>query len=117
MPGAFEDYASIGNWGSAALFAREGSLDWLCLPRLDSDACFAALLGNPENGHWQLAPVAKAKVRRRYRPGTLILETEFETDAGTATLIDFMPLRKGNPETDGLVRGDRGKLRRGMDLV
>jgi GH15 family glucan-1,4-alpha-glucosidase len=75
------------------------------------------LLGNAENGRWQLAPVAKAKVRRRYRPGTLILETEFETDTGTATLIDFMPLRKGNPEIVRLVRCDRGTVRMCMDLV
>jgi GH15 family glucan-1,4-alpha-glucosidase len=117
MPCAIEDYALIGDCETAALVARDGSLDWLCLPRFDSDACFAALLGNPENGRWQLAPVAKAKVRRRYRPGTLILETEFETDAGTATLIDFMPLRKGNPEIVRLVRCDRGSVRMCMDLV
>jgi len=89
----------------------------LCLPRFDSDACFAALLGNSENGRWQIAPVAPAKVRRRYRPKTLILETEFETDTGTVTLIDFMPLRSGNPEIVRLVRCHRGSVRMQMDLV
>ena len=117
MPCAIEDYALIGDCQTAALVGRDGSLDWLCLPRFDSDACFAALLGNAENGRWQLAPVAKAKVRRRYRPRTLILETEFETDTGTATLIDFMPLRKGNPEIVRMVRCDRGSVRMCMDLV
>jgi GH15 family glucan-1,4-alpha-glucosidase len=117
MPSAIEDYALIGDCQTAALVARDGSLDWLCLPRFDSDACFAALLGSPENGRWQLAPVAKAKVRRRYRPKTLILETEFETDTGTVTLIDFMPLRQGNPEIIRLVRCDRGSVRMRMDFV
>jgi len=117
MPCAIEDYALIGDCQTAALVGRDGSLDWLCLPRFDSDACFAALLGNAENGRWQLAPVAKAKVRRRYRPRTLILETEFETDTGTATLIDFMPLRKGHPEIIRMVRCDRGSVRMCMDLV
>lgn len=117
MPSAIEDYALIGDCETAALVARNGSLDWLCLPRFDSDACFAALLGTPENGRWQLAPVKEAKVRRRYRPKTLILETEFETEGGTATLIDFMPLRIGNPEIVRLVRCDRGSVRMRMDLV
>ena len=117
MPSAIEDYALIGDCETAALVGRDGSLDWLCLPRFDSDACFAALLGNAENGLWQLAPVAKAKVRRRYRPRTLILETEFETDTGTVTLIDFMPLRRGNPEIIRMVRCDRGSVRMRMKLV
>src|SRR5438309_1753526 len=117
MPSVIEDYALIGDCETAALVARDGSIDWLCFPRFDSDACFAALLGSAENGRWQLAPVAKAKVRRRYRPKTLILETEFETDTGTVTLIDFMPLRQGNPEIIRLVRCDRGSVRMRMDLV
>jgi GH15 family glucan-1,4-alpha-glucosidase len=117
MPSPIEDYALIGDCETAALVARDGSLDWLCLPRFDSDACFAALLGGAENGRWQLAPVAKAKVRRRYRPRTLILETEFETETGTVTLIDFMPLRQGNPEIIRLVRCDRGSVRMRMELV
>ena len=117
MPAAIEDYALIGDCETAALVARDGSLDWLCLPRFDSDACFAALLGNPENGRWQLAPVGKAEIRRRYRPKTLVLETEFETESGTVTLIDFMPLRRGHPEIVRLVRCDRGSVRMKMDLI
>jgi GH15 family glucan-1,4-alpha-glucosidase len=117
MPSAIEDYALIGDCETAALVARDGSLDWLCLPRFDSDACFAALLGSAENGRWQLAPVGEARVRRRYRPRTLILETEFETDSGTVTLIDFMPLRRGNPEIIRLVRCDKGSVRMRMELV
>jgi GH15 family glucan-1,4-alpha-glucosidase len=78
-----EDYALIGDCQTAALVGRDGSLDWLCLPRFDSDACFAALLGKPENGRWRLAPAgAIKKITRRYRDGTLILETDFETDDG-----------------------------------
>ncbi len=117
MPSAIEDYALIGDCETAALVARDGSLDWLCLPRFDSGACFAALLGNSENGRWQIAPVGGAKVRRRYRRRTLILETEFETETGTITLIDFMPLRSGNPEIVRIVRCDRGSVRVRMDLV
>jgi GH15 family glucan-1,4-alpha-glucosidase len=117
MPSAIEDYALIGDCETAALVARDGSLDWLCLPRFDSGACFAALLGNSENGRWQISPLVNAKVRRRYRPRTLILETEFETETGTVTLIDFMPLRSGNPEIVRIVRCDRGSVRMCMDLV
>lgn len=117
MPSAIEDYALIGDCETAALVARDGSLDWLCLPRFDSGACFAALLGTPENGRWQIAPVGKATVRRRYRPRTLILETEFETETGTVTLIDFMPLRSGHPEIIRMVRCDSGSVRMHMDLV
>ena len=117
MPSAIGDYALIGDCETAALVARDGSLDWLCLPRFDSDACFAALLGNTENGRWRIAPVGPAKVRRHYRQRTLILETEFETDTGAVTLIDFMPLRSGNPEILRLVRCNRGSVRMQMDLV
>jgi GH15 family glucan-1,4-alpha-glucosidase len=117
MPSAIEDYALIGDCETAALIARDGSLDWLCLPRFDSGACFAALLGNSENGRWQISPVGKAKVRRRYRSRTLILETEFETETGTVTLIDFMPLRGGKPAIVRIVHCDRGSVRMHMDLV
>ena len=90
MASRIEDYAMIGDLGSAALVSRDGSIDWLCWPRFDSDACFAALLGTPEHGRWRIAPKNSAtRVTRRYRPNTLILETRFETDEGVATLIDL----------------------------
>ena len=95
MPSRIEDYAMVGDCGTAALIARDGSVDWLCWPRFDSDACFAALLGSPDNGRWLLRPVhERPRISRRYRPGTLILETRFETDEGAATVIDFMPMRR-----------------------
>ena len=91
-----EDYALIGDCKTAALVGRDGSIDWLCWPRFDSSACFAALLGTTENGRWLIAPKsAPVSINRRYRPGTLILETEFETDAGCAAIIDFMPPADG----------------------
>ena len=82
MPGFIEDYAIIGNCESAALVGRDGSIDWLALPRFDSAACFAALLGDAENGRWKIAPTDVARITRRYREGTLILETRFETADG-----------------------------------
>ena len=91
-----EDYALIGDCRAAALVGRDGSIDWLCWPRFDSPACFAALLGTTENGRWLIAPKsAPVSINRRYRPGTLILETEFETDAGCVAIIDFMPPADG----------------------
>ena len=93
-----EDYALIGDTKSAALVGRDGSIDWLCWPRFDSAACFAALLGTPENGRWLMAPKETPRaVRRHYRPGTLVLETDFETATGSATVVDFMtPAACGN---------------------
>src|SRR3954469_20884047 len=92
MPSRIEDYALIGDCHTAALVSRDGSIDWLCLPRFDSGACFAALLGTPEHGRWLLAPREEVRsVRRRYREGTLILETDFETAGGAVTVIDCMP--------------------------
>src|SRR4051794_14341493 len=85
-----EDYALLGDTFTAALVGRNGSIDWLCAPRFDSGACFAALLGGPENGRWQITPAAEIQaMSRRYRPGTLILDTEFETDTGTVVVTDF----------------------------
>src|SRR5260221_5549811 len=87
-----EDYAIIGDCKTAALVGRDGSIDWLCWPRFDSAACFAALLGTPENGRWLIAPKHPVRgVSRHYRPGTLVLETEFLTETGSATIVDFMP--------------------------
>src|SRR5436189_1356778 len=91
MANRIEDYALIGDCHTAALVGKDGSIDWLCLPRFDSGACFAALLGTPEHGRWLLAPAGEVKsVRRRYRDQTLILETEFETADGVVAVIDFM---------------------------
>src|ERR1700686_2161364 len=88
MPSRIEDYALIGDCKAAALVARDGSIDWLCWPRFDSDACFAALLGTADNGHWRIVPVdAEVNVNRLYRPGTMILETRFITAAGSVVLI------------------------------
>src|SRR5512145_1895217 len=118
MASRIEDYALIGDCETAALVARDGSIDWLCFPRFDSAACFAALLGTPEHGRWLLTPAAEARrVRRRYRPGTLVLETEYETDAGLVRLIDFMPLRTGTPELVRIVEGVRGVVPMRMDLA
>src|SRR5215472_4854791 len=86
-----EDYALIGDCKAAALVGRDGSIDWLCWPRFDSSACFAALLGSAEHGRWVIAPKdAPLAVSRRYRPGTLVLETEFRTERGSAAVVDFM---------------------------
>jgi GH15 family glucan-1,4-alpha-glucosidase len=86
-----EDYALIGDCKTAALVGRDGSIDWLCWPRFDSAACFAALLGDADNGRWLIAPIDPVlSVKRRYHPGTLVLETEFQTTTGTAAVIDFM---------------------------
>ena len=91
-----EDYAIIGDCKTVALVGSDGSIDWLCWPRFDLAACFAALLGTSDNGRWAIAPtVAPRGVKRRYRPGTLILETEFQTETGSATIVDFMPPADG----------------------
>src|SRR5215216_6441303 len=106
-----EDYAIIGDTGSVALVGNNGSIDWLCLPRFDSAACFAALLGDEQNGRWQIAPAADSwRVDRRYRPGTLVLETEFETADGAVRIVDCMPPRNGHPEVIRLVQGLRGRV-------
>src|SRR5437868_5485081 len=91
-----EDYALIGDCESAALVGRDGSIDWLCWPRFDSPACFAALLGGSEHGRWLIAPTDRAaRVTRRYEDGSLILVTRFETADGACELVDFMPPRDG----------------------
>jgi GH15 family glucan-1,4-alpha-glucosidase len=91
-----EDYGLIGDCKTAALVGRDGSIDWLCWPRFDSSAYFAALLGTTDNGRWLIAATdVSITISRRYRPGTLILETGFETDTGCATIIDFMPPADG----------------------
>ncbi len=118
MAGKIEDYALIGDCHSAALVGRDGSIDWLCLPRFDSPACFAALLGAPEHGRWLLGPAEESRhVARRYREGTLILETDHETDGGAVTVIDCMPPRSKEPELVRMVVGRRGQVRMRMHLV
>ena len=117
MAGRIEDYAMIGDMRTAALVCNDGSIDWLCLPRFDSGACFAALLGKPEHGRWQIAPKNAAKVRRRYFPGTLILETTFTTDTGRVTLVDFMPVEEPHSTIIRLVIGNEGAVRLQTDLV
>ena len=105
-----EDYALIGDCKTAALVGSDGSIDWLCWPRFDSAACFAALLGTPENGRWLLAPtVAPLAVKRRYRPGTLVLETEFQTETGRAAVVDFMPPADG-ADLVRIVMGRSGRV-------
>jgi GH15 family glucan-1,4-alpha-glucosidase len=114
-----EDYALIGDLRTNALVAKDGSIDWLCLPRTDPAACFAALLGSEENGRWLLCPSAPVRrVSRRYREGTLILETDFETDTGTARVIDFMPLRDGGaPQLVRIVAGLHGEVAMHMQFI
>ncbi len=111
MTQRIEDYALIGDCHTAALVGRDGSIDWLCLPRFDSGACFAVLVGTRDNGRWKIAPRGEVrKVERRYRPNTLILETDFEMDEGAVTLIDFMPERTREPHLVRIVKGRRGKV-------
>ena len=112
-----EDYALIGDCKTAALVGRDGSIDWLCWPRFNSAACFAALLGNADNGRWLIAPKhPPLGVKRRYRPGTLVLETEFETETGRAAIIDFMPPADG-ADLVRIVIGRSGRVAFQTELV
>src|ERR1700680_2690748 len=108
-----EDYALIGDCESGALVGRDGSIDWLCWPRFDSGAVFAALIGKPDNGFWSVtATDAKALTSRRYLDHSPIMETESQTAAGVVSLTDFMPCRsQGSGHLVRLVRGCRGKVR------
>jgi GH15 family glucan-1,4-alpha-glucosidase len=115
-----EDYALIGNTHTAALVGNNGSIDWLCMPRFDSGACFAGLLGQPENGHWLIAPSVEVRaVRRQYRGPTLVLATEFETDDGAVEILDFMPIAERHQQVDvvRIVRGLRGKVPMRMEAL
>ena len=112
-----ENYALVGDCHTAALVGNDGSIDWLCLPRFDSGACFAALLGGPEHGRWLLAPAAPpTQVRRRYRGDTLILETEFDTAEGSVRVIDFMPLSDKRWDIVRIVEGLSGRVSMRMEL-
>ncbi len=117
MSTPLEDYGLIGDCETAALVGRDGSVDWLCLPRFDSAACFAALLGTPQHGRWRMAPAAPVtQTRRRYRGDTLILETEFATATGRVALIDFMPVREQSADLVRIVEGRAGVVPMEMEL-
>ncbi len=116
MSKPLEDYALLGDTQSAALVAKDGALDWLCLPRFDSDACFAALLGDEEQGTWRISPRGRIKAtRRRYRGHSLVLETEWDTEEGTVRLVDLMPPRSQTPDVVRVVQGVRGRVP--MDML
>ncbi|MBV9077566.1 MAG: glycoside hydrolase family 15 protein, partial [Methylobacteriaceae bacterium] len=113
-----ENFALIGDCETAALVGRDGCVAWLCWPRFDSDACFASLLGSRENGHWRIAPTdPNPEVSRRYREGSLILETTFETTSGAVRLIDFMPPRGEASDVVRIVEGVSGEVELAMELT
>lgn len=108
----------IGDCETAALVSNMGSIDWLCLPRFDAPACFAALLGTEENGHWSIAPTeAVRKVQRAYIEDTLVLETRFSVDSGEAAIFDFMPPRDGSSNIVRIIEGRKGSVELEIDLV
>jgi GH15 family glucan-1,4-alpha-glucosidase len=112
-----EDYALIGDLQTAALVGRDGSIDWLCAPRFDSPACFAALLGPPEAGRWKIAPAEiPRETSRRYRGDSLILETEFVGETGRVRVVDFMPVRSGAADLVRIVYGIEGRVAMRMEL-
>jgi GH15 family glucan-1,4-alpha-glucosidase len=117
MPSRIEDYGLLSDLQTAALVSREGSVDWACFPRFDSGATFAGLLGTEEQGRWALAPVAASRPSRRYRGESLILETTWETDNGTARVIDFMPPRGEAPDIVRIVEGVSGEVSMRSELV
>src|SRR3984885_13440396 len=118
MPSRIEDYAVIGNCESMARVGRDGSIDWMCLPRFDSPACFAALLGGPEHGRWLIAPTAAVtRVQRRYTDDSLVLETDFFTRTGSVRVIDFMPASDKRWDVVRIVRGLSGKVSMRMELI
>ena len=118
MASLIEQYALLGDTQTAALVADDGSIDWMCAPRFDSPACFAALLGTEEHGRWLIAPAAGGRAtRRQYRDGTLVLETEFDTPDGTVQIVDCMPIRDRNVDLVRIVRGISGRVPMRMDLV
>ncbi len=117
-PSRIEDYAVVADLQTAALVARDGSMDWLCLPRFDSSAAFASLLGGPKAGRWRIAPMSGGTcTRRAYRDDTMILESTWETDEGAVTVLDFMPIRQTQPDLIRIVVGVRGRVRMGVELV
>jgi GH15 family glucan-1,4-alpha-glucosidase len=118
MSQALEDYALIGDTHTAALVARNGSIDWLCVPRFDSAACFAAILGTPANGRWLIAPKSGGPATRRsYQEGTLVLDQEWDTPTGTVRITDFMPPRHHRPRVYRRIEGLRGSVEMAGQLV
>jgi GH15 family glucan-1,4-alpha-glucosidase len=118
MPLRIEDYALIGDCHTVALVGTDGSIDWLCLPQFDSASCFAALLGEPANGRWQITPAVPIRAQsRKYLDNSLVLETVFETDSGEVAVIDFMPVRDVLPDLVRIVEGRRGQVPMKMELV
>ena len=119
MASKIEDYALIGDLQTCALVARDGSIDWMCVPRFDSPACFAALLGDARHGRWKIAPREGVPVRseRRYRDGTLVLETTFTTPDGRVRVIDCMPPRDQTPDVVRVVEGLEGEVPMHLELV
>ena len=118
MTAPIESYGMIGDCQTAALVGKDGSIDWLCWPRFDSEACFARLLGDESHGFWRIRPDAPSEPQRRYRPGTLVLETIFETADGSVALIDFMPPRIGDASyVVRIVEGRRGRMKLRSDLT
>src|SRR4051812_758466 len=112
-----EDYALLGDLQTAALVERGGSIDWLCFPRFDSGACFAALLGTPDHGRWLLAPREEGEATRRYLQETMVLETTWETEGGSVRVFDFMPPRGRAPDVVRMVEGVRGRVEMRSELV
>src|SRR6476661_475605 len=118
MVGRIEDYGLIGDLQTAALVGRDGSIDWLCLPRFDSPACFAALLDDERAGRWLLAPASGGPcTRRRYRGDTLVLESEWETASGTVRVVDLMPPRGEAPDVVRIVEGISGRVTMRTELL
>src|SRR3954467_15594705 len=118
MPLRLEDYALVGDCETAALVGKDGSVDWLCLPRFDSGACFAALLGGPEHGRWRIAPLGgSATASRRYVGDTMILETTFEAESGTVVITDFMPVEDEHPSLIRIVKGVSGVVEMRSELI
>src|SRR5689334_7588163 len=118
MPLRLEDYALIGDTETAALVGTDGSIDWLCLPRFDSGACFAALLGDSRHGRWLLGPTTPIlSTRRSYRGETLVLETELRTEAGTVRIVDCMPVHQTQPTVIRIFEGVEGRVPIRMELL
>ena len=118
MRSPIEDYALIGNLRTSALVARNGSIDWLCVPRFDDAACFCALLGTPEQGRWVIAPTREPlRTTRRYRGDSLVLETTFTSSAGAVRITDFMPFWGERTDVVRIVEGLRGRVAMRMQLT